>query len=216
MEENLVPEFIEKLPRRNTSSYVLLRIGLGYAFIFTIAFVLGIVFFSLFSAGVLKSEKTATIVFSHFSKVFDGCSSCKDYFTVIIAASASDIRLLFLLFTSGFTYFSGIATSAFTACRAFTFGFSFRYLMLISDELFNSQSVVFVFAVFELAFALLMLFLCVKSQVFSYDFRRIRERKSRMISSPVIYMYMLLYLTAFGLVLILNACSCVTSLILYS
>jgi hypothetical protein len=88
--------------------------------------------------------------------------------------------------------------------------------MLISDEFFNSQSVVFVFALFELAFALLMLFLCVKSQVFSYDFRRIRERKSRMISSPVIYMYMLLYLTAFGLVLILNACSCFTSLILYS
>ena len=215
MEEKLVPEFIEKLPRKNTSAYVLWRVCFGYAFIFAIAFIFGVAFFSIFSADVLESEEISVTVFSHFAKVFDGCSSCKDYFTVIIAASAPDIRLLLLLFASGFTYFSGIVTSAFTVCNAFTVGFSFRYLTLVSDSLFNTQSVVFVFALFELLFALLMIFLCARSQIFSYDFRRIRGRKSRMIASPVIYLYMLLYLTAFGLVLILNACSCFTSLILY-
>lgn len=215
MEEKLVPEFIEKLPRRNSPSYVILRISLGYVFIFAIAFVLGFVFFTLFSSDVLQNEEIASYVASHFSRVFDGCSSCKDYFTVIITASAPDFRLLFLLFASGFTYFSGIATSAFTLCRAFTIGFSFRYLTLVGGVFFENQSVAAVFFVFELLRASLMIFLCAKSQIFSYDFRRIRGRKSKIISSPAIYLYMLLYLTALGLVLIINTCSCFTLLILY-
>ena len=214
-EEKLVPNFIERIARRNRPSYVIFRVCLGYTVIFIASFALGSLFFSQFATDLLNSAYIASGVESHFFKVFDGCSSFRDYFMVIITASAPDLRILLLLFASGFTYFSGLVTSAFTLCRAFTVGFALRYLLLVENMSFNSQSVAFVFALFELTFAGLMIFLCAKSQIFSYDFRRIRGRKSRILSSPVIYMYMLLYLTAFGLVLVLNACSCITLMILY-
>jgi len=214
-EEKLVPEFLGALPRRNSSAYVFFRVGFGYVLIFSASLALGMLFFSFFSTDVLSDSGIAAKVVYHFQGVFDGCRSFKDYFTVIITSSAPDLRVLFLLFASGFTYFCGIATYAFTVCRAFTVGFSLKYLILMCDAHFEDRSVIIVFIAFELLSSVLLIFLSTKSQIFAYDFRRIRGRKSRIIASPTIYLYMLLYLTAFGLVFIINSASCFTSLLLY-
>ena len=211
----LIPKFIGDLPRRNTSRYVFAHVCFSYVLIFSVSLLLGVMFFSYFSTDLIKSEALASKVIFHFSNVFKGCVSFKDYFTVITTAASPDLRLLFLLFASGFTYFCSVATYAFIICRGFTIGFSLRYLMLIGNTYFESSSVIFVFMLFELLSAALFLFLGTKSQIFAYDFRKLRGRKSRIITSPTIYFYMLLYLSSFGLVFIINASGCFTSLLLY-
>ncbi len=213
----LVPEFIEDLPRRNRSSYSILKIFLRYSLIFVLSFIVGIL---ICCSGLLPLPQNSSIadnISNSFKNVFSGCESCKDYFTVIISASAPDIRYLIFTFAAGFTYFCSVATSAFIICRGFTVGFSLCFLMESSKSgslaLVEPYSAVVIFSLTELVLAAVMIWLSTKSLMFGYDFRRLRGRKSLIVRSPIIYLYMLLYLTAFGLILIINTSSCFASMI---
>ncbi len=217
--EKVIPEFIEDLPRRNRASYSFFRIIARYSLIFALSFVAGML---VCHSGVLTLSEGSSVpldIANSFKNVFAGCESCKDYFTVIITASAPDIRYLIFTFAAGFTYFCSVATSAFIICRGFTVGFSLCFLIgaakFGSVTLLHPISAAVIFAVTELVLAGVMIWLSTKSLIFGYDFRRLRGRKSRIVRSPIIYLYMLLYLTAFGLILIINTSSCFVSMLIY-
>jgi uncharacterized membrane protein len=74
---------------------------------------------------------------------------------------------------------------------------------------------VYIFAITEITIALFIIFLSTKSLVFSYDFRKLRGRRMLIMRSPAIYKYLILYLTAFGLMILINICSCVVSMLFY-
>ncbi len=217
--EKSVPEFIEDLPRRNRASYSVFRIIVRYSLIFALSFVAGIL---VSYSGLLPLPQNSTAaedITNCFKNVFAGCKSCKDYFTVMISASAPDIRYLIFTFAAGFTYFCSVATSAFIICRGFTVGFSLWYLIVAAKTggiaLSQPSYAAVIFAVTELVLAGVMIWLSTKSLMFGYDFRRLRGRKSLIVRSPIIYLYMLLYLTAFGLILIINTSSCFVSMLIY-
>lgn len=219
MKENVVPAFIGSLPRKNKPSYPILKAFWRYGLIFLIALGSGMLFcISSIDSFKPESEMMQRII-GHFTNVFKGCSSCKHYFTVIISASADDIRCLILLFAAGFTYFCGIASSALVLCRGFTVGFSLQYLITASRsgilELPRATAAALLFIVTELILATFLHWLASKSLVFGYEFRKLRGRRSRILGSPIIYKYLLLYLTAFGCVLIINTLSCLASVIIY-
>ncbi len=217
--EKVIPEFIEDLPRRNRASYSFIKIIGRYSLIFALSLIAGML---VCYSGVLplpKDSGAAEDISNCFKNVFAGCDSCQDYFTVIISASAPDIRYLIFTFAAGFTYFCSVATSAFIICRGFTVGFSLWFLIEAaragSLTLPHPASAAVIFAVTELVLAGVMIWLSTKSLMFGYDFRRLRGRKSLIVRSPIIYLYMLLYLTAFGLILIINTSSCFISMLVY-
>lgn len=216
MEENIIPEFLNDLPRRNKPSYPILRAILRYFLMFLLAFTAGML---ISKATYVENADTNKMISSHFTQVFRGCNGCKDYFTVIISASSSDIRYLLLLFTTGFTYFCAPATSVFLMCKGATLGFSLNYMLISARIGALSLPLPYlaatIFTAIEFITSLFMVWLGAKSLVFSYEFRKLRGRKRRILTSPVIYNYLLLYLTAFGLVLIINTVSCLLSLMIY-
>ena len=147
--------------------------------------------------------------------MFVGCKNISDYFSVVFVSAATDIRYLILIFAMGFTYLCGIASSAFVVCRGFTLGFSINFLynaVKIGEiKLKNPMNSVYVFAATELAIAIFIIFLSTRSLIFSYDFRKLRGRRSLMVRSPALYKYLILYLTAFGLMILINLFGCIVS-----
>ena len=215
-EEKISAEIFAALPRKNKASYTLTKVLLRYCIIFALAFAAGILFCR--ASREIFPDTTPTIQ-RFFTDVFGGCDSCRDYFTVIISASSPDIRCLILLFAAGFTYFCGIATSTLVLCRGFAVGFSLQYLLLAIESgvltLSHPTAAAVIFGTTELALAAVMIWLSTKSLIFGYDFRRLRGRRSRIVRSPIIYLYMLLYLTAFGLILIINTSGCFITMLIY-
>lgn len=219
MKENVVPEFIAGLPRKNKPGYPIAKAFWRYCLIFLIAFFAGMLFCTSGIASSAPEGELSQKIIGHFTDVFKGCSSCKHYFTVIISASTDDIRCLILLFAAGFTYFCAIASSALILCRGFTVGFSLQYLITVSSsgliELPKAGAATLIFIITELTVALFLHWLAAKSLVFGYEFRKLRGRRSRILGSPIIYRYLFLYLTAFGCVLIINTLSCIALFIIY-
>ncbi len=219
VEDRIAPDFLSDIPKKNTPYYTLVKIFFRYAALFVLAFSSGVLF-CLSGFGSLEANEEIHIKISeHFTNVFVGCESIRDYFLVIFASSATDIRYLVLIFAAGFTYFCGIASSAFIVCRGVTLGFSISFLY----ESVKSQKVslsypnaaLAIFSVTELAIALFIIFLSTKSLVFSYDFKKLRGRRSLIMRSPTIYKYLIFYLTAFGLMILINIISCFISMLIY-
>ena len=185
----------------------------GFSAIFAAAFFLGTFFCKKVAGGI--SDSMSPQIASHFSGIFSGCQSPTDYFTVIISASSADLRSLVLIFASGFTYFCKYATGAMLAFRAFTLGFSFEFLAFSlkrsSVVLDHPLLSMMIFLSCELMIAALIVYLSVKSVFFGDDFRRLRGRKSLILRSPIIYRYIFLFLTAFGLVIAVNSAYCAIS-----
>lgn len=217
--EKIIPEFIGDLPRRNTLKYALIKAILKYLLLLTISFASGMLFCMATGDKLLEDPDIYKSVARHFTDVFNGCSSFQSYASVTISSSSADIRYLILIFTSGFTYFSALANSALILCKGFTLGFSLEYLLssIKATPSFLSEpyKAVTLFILSEFALSAFMVFLSAKTLIFAYDFRRIRGRKSKIIRSPVIYHYILLYLTGFGLILMINLISCLISMLIY-
>ena len=209
-------ELFTALRRRNKESYTLIKVLIRYCAIFALAFTAGILFCR--ASTTVFPDMTPTIQ-RFFTDVFYGCESCRDYFTVIISASSPDIRCLILLFAAGFTYFCGIATSTLILCRGFSVGFSLQYLLFAIESkaitLAHPTAAAVIFGTTELMLAAVMIWLSTRSLIFGYDFRRLRGRRSRIVRSPIIYLYMLLYLTAFGTILIINTSGCFITMLIY-
>ena len=217
--ENGAPSFLASIQRRNTKIYIFGKILLRYFILLTLAFASGFLFCEAASKKMLDSEVFFKNIESHFCGVFNGCTSPKSYSAVIISASLSDLRYLILFFTSGFTYFCGIADSVFLLIKGFAFGFSLKYLLKVinvSKELLKHPvGAVIIFTVSELFILVCFLSLSVKTILFAYEFKRMRGRKSRILRSPIIYQYIFTYLTCFGLIIIFNAASCVITFLLF-
>lgn len=213
------PDFLKSLPRRNRRIYSAFKVSSRYFLILLSACLAGFLFCTAASDSFIEERIFFDRIASHFTDVFSGCDSLKNCFSVIITASAPDIRYLILLFASGFTFFCGIANSAAIICQGFTFGFSFNYLLsaIKTDAalLPTPKNAIIIFSVSEILMMLFMVFLATSSLLFAYEFRRLRGLRTKILRSPLIYRYVLLYLTAFGLILILNIGSCLASLVIY-
>ena len=219
MENRITPDFLSDIPRKNTPYYTLVKIFFRYTALFILALSSGVLF-CLSGLGSLNSNEEIHIKISeHFTNVFVGCESVRDYFLVIFASSATDIRYLIFIFAAGFTYFCGVASSAFIVCRGFALGFSisFFYESLKSQKLNLSypNAALALFSITELVIALFIVFLSTKSLVFSYDFKKLRGRRSLIMRSPTVYKYLVFYLTAFGLMILINIVSCLISMLIY-
>ncbi len=219
MEDRIAPDFLSDIPRKNTPYYTIVKIFFRYTALFALAFSSGVLFCMSGIGSFDGSEEIYIKISEHFTNVFVGCESVRDYFLVIFAASATDIRYLVLIFAAGFTYFCGIASSAFIVCRGFTVGFSisFLYESVKGTKLTLSypNTAIAIFTITELAIALFIIFLSTKSLVFSYDFKKLRGRRSLIMRSPTIYKYLVFYLTAFGLMILINTISCLISMLIY-
>lgn len=219
MEERIAPDFLSDIPRKNTPYYTLVKIFFRYTTLFVLALSSGVLFCMSGLGGLDSNEEIHIKISEHFTNVFVGCRSVRDYFLVIFASSATDIRYLIFIFAAGFTYFCGIASSAFIVCRGFTLGFSIGFLYeSIKDQglkLSHPNTALALFSVTELTIALFIIFLSTKSLVFSYDFKKLRGRRSLIMRSPTIYKYLIFYLTAFGLMILINIMGCLISMLIY-
>ena len=168
--------------------------------------------------GPAISDAMKIQISSHFTEIFDGCRNPTDYFAVIISSSSADFRYLILIFAAGFTYFCKYATAAMIGIRAFTLGYSLEFLASAIDrDIIHLRLPALSFVLFlisEIILLALIIYLSVKATFFGDDFRRLRGRRSLILRSPVIYKYIFLFLTAIGLVIIINAGYCSLAAIL--
>ena len=204
-------KFLEQIKAKNRKNTVLGKFFLGFSIIFFISLLLGFLFCKIASASV--SDEMKIKIASHFSEIFKGCKSPTDYFAVIISASSADFRYLVLIFASGFTYFCKYATAAMVGVRAFTLGYSLEFFAAsIKYDFLSLRHPWISFLLFLASKSVvlaLIIYLSVKATFFGEDFRRLRGRRSLILRSPVIYRYIFLFLTALGMIIIINAGYCI-------
>lgn len=202
--------FLESVRKKNTTKHTSKKFFVAFFFVFLIAMILGSAFCKVSGSSVSESMKSQMA--DHFANVFRGCETPTDYFTVIITCASSDFRYLLIIFTAGFTYFCKYATGTMIGVRAFTLGFCSEFLHSSIKSGILALSFPYLsfltFVACELLILALIIYLSVKATLFGDDFRRLRGRRSLILRSPVIYRYIFLFLTAIGLIIIINAAYC--------
>jgi len=200
----------ESILRHSDSKNVYIKNITAFGFMFALSVLAGVLCCSNYDFSV--SDKISVQIISHFADAFYGCDDYSDYISVVIKASLSDLRHLAFVFAAGFTMFCGLACCVVNFCRGFTFGFSAAYLLLmiqsgISD--FSSPKVEFVlFIISKLLIGAVIVYLSARANIFGYEFRKLRGRKSAIIRSPVIYKYILVFVIMFGFIVLVNTAYC--------
>ena len=97
----------------------------------------------------------------------------------------------------------------------FSIGFLYESIKNQRLALYYPKTAFAIFAVTELTVALFIVFLSTKSLVFSYDFKKLRGRRSLIMRSNTVYKYLIFFITAFGLMILINTISCFISMIIY-
>lgn len=215
----LIPGFIGDLKRRNTPEYQRKRIAVRYSLIFIISVVAGLLFCKGLTDMMPQDNPFYTLIRSGFGNILKDSSGFRDGFSRIIKASIRDIRDILILFLTGFTYFCGIASSAVIIVRGFASGFSvFLLWYSVSKGALLLPHPVLSIALYCLSTLItvaLLVFSATVSLVFEYEFKNLNNRKRLIVCSPLLYKYMLYYLTAFGAVILINTVNSLLSVPVY-
>lgn len=204
---------INKRPKIKLLSrkYIYARLILLYTFAYTAAFMAGCLLFHM-----LEIKSSATIdarIFSYFSAGFSDCDDLYDYCGRLLSESRSDITHLILIFTAGFTMFSTIALTGILMFRGASFGFSVSYLAYaIKYETASFErpvSSIVLFSVLCATSAAILIHMCVKTAIFTDEFKTLCGRPRLIVRSKAFYMQIFRFFTILGAILILNLIRCV-------
>ena len=88
---------------KNSPIYVKLHVAFRFLIFLALGIVVGGIFFR--SQYVNKEMLDARMITDHFDSVFVLCETFYDGFLTVLVLSENEIRFLFLIFISGFTYF---------------------------------------------------------------------------------------------------------------
>ena len=197
------------ITRRNDISYIRGTISIRFLILFIIGIIIGGVVFS--SSYIDRSALDAATVKMHFDSIFVGCETISDSLLTVLLLSELEIRYLFLIFISGFTYFCFIASGFMMLGRGFLLGFSSScliYLHVDSPETITRGAVVG-FVIFNVIASFILIYLSVSAYIFSFDFRAIKRNHFVLRRAPIIYKYAFSLVLSLGGLLMNNLIYCI-------
>ena len=197
-------KFKAMILKKNSGSYARRRVSFGFATLCIVGILLGIIVFTIGAReGYIHID--GRLISEHFISIFLECDTILEGFSRLLKASSADLRHLFFIFISGFTYFCFLASSAIAFAKGFSIGFSFACLYAIIADIpgLNIASA----TIFVLAKSLILanlLALAVDAFIFSYDFRTIKINRSVLRRAPCMYKYIFSLIRAVGSSLLIN------------
>lgn len=215
MQETVFPA-PETIVRRNSPTYIRLRITGQYLGLYLLAFLFGLVLCSL-----LKTASMPSIVpyaQAHFGTLFDGCSNVLDCAGVILDSAGGDIQAMLMIFAAGFTMFCPLALSILTAWRGFALGFTSAYLCTALAEgslvLVHGSTAFVLFLGANVLISAAFVYLSAEAVIFAHKYREICGRPKKILHAPFVRRYLFGYLTMFGFVMIVHGIYCGLSYLL--
>lgn len=210
MQQTLENKFTSMIAKRNSPKYISKKSRLSFSLLFLVGFAAGILVFSFgISDGYISV--CPDYINKHFSSIFVECDTFSGYISHLLKVSGNDLKHLLLVFVSGFTYFCFIAVSAISFAKGFTLSFSVSYMIAASSSIDTVDVCIgpALFFFVKLITSIILINLSVRSYIFSYDFRSIKQNCSILRRSPYTYRYVLAFISAVGYSLLINLVYCI-------
>ena len=199
---------------KNTTSYIRGTVALKFLVFLIIGIIIGGAFFG--SPYIDKSSFNTDAIDKHFESVFVDCETFSEMLLTVLILSELEIRYLFLIFISGFTYFCFVASGFMMLGRGFMFGFSSSCIIFMYSEASSSVTgaVLVSYLLFNVISLFILISLSVAAYIFSFDFRKIKRNHFVLRRAPIIYKYSFSLIIALGALLINNFMYCLCFYIL--
>lgn len=188
---------------KNNNSYITGIVFLKFLLFLIAGVILGGAFF--YSPYVDKESIDFSVINRHFDSVFVDCETVSDKLMTVLILSELEIRYLFLLFVSGFTYFCFIAAGGLMIARGFLLGFSSSSVMFAFSV---RREIVIAYLLFSIVSSLILVYLSASAYIFSFDFSEIKRNHTVLRRSPVVYKYFFSLILSMGGLLINNFLYC--------
>lgn len=194
--------------RRNDQAYIRGKVALRFLLLFIAGVFVGGALF--YSSRTDRSVLSIDTVIKHFNSIFVGCETFSDNLLTVLVLSEFEIRYLFLIFISGFTYFCFIASGFMMLGRGFLLGFSSSCLIYLhnNDPDVITREIVGGFIAFHVISSLILICLSVSAYIFSFDFRTIKRNHFVLRRAPIAYKYVFALILALGGLLMNNFLYC--------
>ena len=200
----------EVIARRNSPTYIRLRITGQYLGLYLLAFLFGIVLCSLLDTAALPPLDE--YVDTHFGRLFVGCSGVLDFARIIMDSASGDIRAMLIILTASFTMFCPLALCVLTVWRGFALGFTSAYLCTVLSEgtveLVHGPIVFLLFLGANVLIASAFVYLSAQAVCFSHEYRGICGSPRKILRAPFVWRYLFGYLTMFGFVMLVHGAYC--------
>ena len=194
--------------RRNDQAYIRGKVALRFLILFIVGVFVGGALF--YSSHTDRSALSIETVSKHFDSIFIGCETFSDNLLTALVLSEFEIRYLFLIFISGFTYFCFVASGFMMLGRGFLLGFSSSCIMYLHGNAPNiiTSEMVGGFIAFHVISSLILICLSVSAYIFSFDFRTIKRNHFVLRRAPITYKYVFALILALGGLLMNNFLYC--------
>lgn len=187
---------------RNDPNYIKAKVTFRFLLLFGLGMLLG---GELFRSGYVdRSALDVSFIKNHFESIFVGSETFSDKLLTALILSEVEIRYLFLIFISGFTYFCVVASGFMMLARGFLVGFSTSCLIYLYRVYFEAvdRYEVIIFVAFQIVSSIILICLSVSAYIFSFDFSSIKRNNYVLRRSPVIYHYVFSFIITLGGLLI--------------
>ena len=200
-------KFAGFIAKRNTEKYVNRKLSFEFLLLALLGAVSGIIAFS----EICRHESySLEYVIYHLDSTLKNCVLFSDYFSEILNTSKPDIRNLFFIFISGFTYFCWPACAVMIFSKGFLYGFSALYLAeaLVMLDIPSGRLVLIIFIASRVLLSAVAIYLATISCIFSYRFREIKSNRSVLRRAPITYKYFFIFIYSTGGILLINYIYC--------
>ena len=193
---------------RNNQTYVRGVVTLKFLIFLILGIILGVAFFN--TSYVDKSAIDIIAIKRHFEGIFVGCETFSEVLLTVLMLSELEIRYLFLIFVSGFTYFCFIVSGLMLFGKGFLFGGALSALAYLSRDprAYVSGRVIVAYLIFNLISSLILISMSASAYIFSFDFSTIKRNHFVLRRAPIIYKYSFSLILSLGGLIINNFLYC--------
>lgn len=197
--------FSKIISRRNTERYKKYKVSSRFTALFILGVAIGISY-AIVSFNTKPHDINA--IARHSASIFSDCSQLSDYSLDILKASRNDIRYLFYIFISGFTYFCFLASGLIVFSKGMIFGYSAAYLLLLAHHFPKINTFTFLFILYSGITSVIVITLSSVAYLFSYEFRAIKRNRSVLMRAPITYRFIFSLIWSLGGLLTANMLYC--------
>lgn len=202
LNKSIEQKYAKIISKKNSEYYAQKKSIISFLLLLSLGVALGVTIYH--SAYQDRSNSIEQII--DFIKVRkSSTNSFTDIFSLVFAFSKSDIRILFFVFISGFTYFCLFASSIMIVSDGFLVGFTSLFLIESCLAKYNSVHLIpFAFLTSKLGISLIIIYLGTVAYVFSYKFREIKSSGSILRRASITYKYIFIFIYSLGGIFIIN------------
>lgn len=201
-QKTIEQKYAKIISRKNTDYYAHKKTFFNFIILLFIGISLGAI---VYNFTYQDRDKNIFFIVDYFKSCKNKNISLLDLFSLIFDFSKSDIRILFFVFISGFTYFCLLASGIMIVSGGFLVGFTSLFLLegcSIPDN--NITALPLMFFIIKLLIYFIITYMGTTSYMFSYKFREIKSTGSILRRASITYKYLFIFIYSLGGILITN------------